>query len=214
MHLDKQCSCCKKWLENNSYWMHKMDPPIKWAGHSEKEYLYHKCKQCCLKDIDSDDIKTILPLFEEFNVPYIKEEWERIHKRYPDNSSISRYLALMKLRGFYEFQYEDSDRLNEIQQIKDNDRLNKFQKASKNMMDIRRKKVKAIYFNAFHCPECGLELHKDNIVLTTYPAQYCYYCDCGFRITSFQQPGYEYEFEDEEIGYDASVFMEKEMTYV
>lgn len=67
------------------------------------------------------------------------------------------------------------------------------------MIDIRRKRVKAIYFNAFHCPECGLELHKDNIVLTTYPAQYCYYCDCGFRTTSFQQPGYEYEFEDEDL---------------
>lgn len=66
------------------------------------------------------------------------------------------------------------------------------------MIDIRRKRVKAIYFNAFHCPECGLELHKDNIVLTTYPAQYCYYCDCGFRTTSFQQPGYEYEFEDDD----------------
>ena len=65
------------------------------------------------------------------------------------------------------------------------------------MLDVRRKKVKAIYFNAFHCPECGLELHKDNIVLTTYPAQYCYYCDCGFRTTSSQKPGLEYEFEDE-----------------
>lgn len=67
------------------------------------------------------------------------------------------------------------------------------------MLDVRKKKVKAIYFNAFHCPECGLELHQDNIVLTTWPAQYCYYCDCGFRTTSFQQPGYEYEFEDEDL---------------
>ena len=67
------------------------------------------------------------------------------------------------------------------------------------MLDIRRKKVKAIYFNAFHCPECGLELHMDNVVLTTYPAQYCYYCDCGFRTTSFEQPGIEYEFEEEDL---------------
>ena len=67
------------------------------------------------------------------------------------------------------------------------------------MIDVRRKKVKAIYFNAFHCPECGLELHMDNIVLTTYPAQYCYYCDCGFRTTSSQKPGLEYEFEDEDL---------------
>lgn len=67
------------------------------------------------------------------------------------------------------------------------------------MFDVRRKKVKAIYFNAFHCPECGLELHMDNITLMTYPAQYSYYCDCGFRTTSFQKPGLEYEFEDEDL---------------
>lgn len=67
------------------------------------------------------------------------------------------------------------------------------------MIDIKRKKVKAIYFNAFHCPECGLELYKDNITLTTYPAQYCYYCECGFRTTSFQTPGIEYEFEEEDL---------------
>ena len=67
------------------------------------------------------------------------------------------------------------------------------------MIDIKRKKVKAIYFNAFHCPECGLELYKDNITLTSYPAQYCYYCECGFRTTSFQTPGIEYEFEEEDL---------------
>ena len=67
------------------------------------------------------------------------------------------------------------------------------------MLDVRRKKVKAIYLNAFHCPECGLELHMDNVVLTTYPAQYCYYCDCGFHTTSSQKPGLEYEFEDEDL---------------
>lgn len=67
------------------------------------------------------------------------------------------------------------------------------------MIDIRKKKVKAIYFNAFHCPECGLELHMDNIVLMTYPAQYSYSCDCSFCTTSSQKPELEYEFEDEDL---------------
>ena len=66
------------------------------------------------------------------------------------------------------------------------------------MFNIKRRKVKAVYHNAFCCPECGLELHRDRNVLTTYPAQYCYFCDCGFRTTSSQLPGYEVEFEDEE----------------
>lgn len=67
------------------------------------------------------------------------------------------------------------------------------------MFDIKRRKVKAVYHNAFCCPECGLELHRDSIVLTTYPAQYCYFCDCGFRTTSSQLPGYEVEFEEEDL---------------
>lgn len=67
------------------------------------------------------------------------------------------------------------------------------------MFDIKRRKVKAVYHNAFCCPECGLELHRDNIVLTTYPAQYCYFCDCGFRTTSSQLPGYEVEFEEDDL---------------
>ena len=67
------------------------------------------------------------------------------------------------------------------------------------MIDIKRRKVKAVYHNAFCCPECGLELHRDSTVLTTYPAQYCYFCDCGFRTTSSQLPGYEVEFEEEDL---------------
>lgn len=66
------------------------------------------------------------------------------------------------------------------------------------MIEIHRKKIKAIYLNSFYCPECGLELHKDNKILPTYPAQYCYYCDCGFSTISSQLPGFEYEFEDDE----------------
>lgn len=66
------------------------------------------------------------------------------------------------------------------------------------MIDIKRRKVKAVYHNAFCCPECGLELHRDRTVLTTYPAQYCYFCDCGFRTTSTQLPGYEVEFEEDD----------------
>lgn len=108
----KKCSCCGNLLEESSYWTHKMDPPIKWKGHLEKEYLYHKCKQCCIKDIDFNNIETILPLFEEFNVPYIKKDWERIYKRY-SNNSIPRYLALMRLCGFYCYEYTDSDWLNQ-----------------------------------------------------------------------------------------------------
>jgi len=37
------------------------------------------------------------------------------------------------------------------------------------------------------CPECGRPLWRRNdVVLTTYPEQYQYECDCGWRGTAFR----------------------------
>ena len=36
------------------------------------------------------------------------------------------------------------------------------------------------------CPNCGKKLfYRNNVVLTTYPAQYQYECECGFVGYSF-----------------------------
>jgi len=44
--------------------------------------------------------------------------------------------------------------------------------------------VKPVYVKAL-CPKCGIELKKSNVVLTTYPEQYQYYCEkCDFTSTS------------------------------
>lgn len=65
--------------------------------------------------------------------------------------------------------------------------------------NIKKKYVKAIYFESFTCPECDTELEQDQVVLTTYPPQYPYYCpSCGFACVSSQAPGLRYEFEEEE----------------
>ena len=36
------------------------------------------------------------------------------------------------------------------------------------------------------CPNCGRKIYKrTDIILTTYPAQYIYECDCGWHDTAF-----------------------------
>lgn len=36
------------------------------------------------------------------------------------------------------------------------------------------------------CPNCGKEIYLDNtVVLTTYPPQYSYWCECGWSGTSY-----------------------------
>ena len=36
------------------------------------------------------------------------------------------------------------------------------------------------------CPECGKKIwRRTDIILTTYPAQYRYECDCGWTGTAF-----------------------------
>lgn len=38
------------------------------------------------------------------------------------------------------------------------------------------------------CPKCGAKVYfNSSIVLTTYPPQYSYWCDCGWHGTSFMR---------------------------
>lgn len=62
------------------------------------------------------------------------------------------------------------------------------------MKIITKRKEVQTFFTKAYCPECGNELFKDNYVLTSYPAQYPYYCiKCGFKTTSFEDfPKIEY----------------------
>lgn len=64
------------------------------------------------------DIKA---LCKEYNIPYIKTEWERVLARYHDyDVSFKRYRAKMKLAAYRAFTYEDSDELN------GDDKMNKY----------------------------------------------------------------------------------------
>lgn len=75
------------------------------------------CKDCLYSNLNDEDINTILPLMEEFDIPYIKNAWQRLlNNKKPNVSSIfGKYLALMKLCTYRGYTYKDTDMLNSLE---------------------------------------------------------------------------------------------------
>ena len=115
MNKKYQCSECGKLLPQEDFWTHKADDRV-WKDHSKREYKYSKCKKCCYKNIDWDDKNTILDFCRQFDVPYLEEELQKYIDRYGHQQSLSRYLALMRLRGYYGFGFEDTALMEEWRQ--------------------------------------------------------------------------------------------------
>ena len=70
-----------------------------------------------LSKIDYDNPETFLPYLEKLVYPYLKEEWayKVKHGREHNYTNIfSRYIALMRLRGYRDFSFQDSSYLNEL----------------------------------------------------------------------------------------------------
>ena len=105
-----QCTCCGKRLPEKDFWKHKADPPI-WRGHADKEYYVSKCKNCYLSNVNLENMDTIFPILEEFNVPYLESIWKRYCEKWNYNilQILPRYLNLMRLCSFYEMQYKHSE---------------------------------------------------------------------------------------------------------
>lgn len=100
----QQCIKCQLVLPLTDFWTYKTNPPTP----------CNKCKTCYKNEIDPYDIKTILPILKEFNMPFIEDEWEGIKKRYPNKSSqwVEIYMSKMKLFSFRNFEYKHSEWLN------------------------------------------------------------------------------------------------------
>lgn len=63
---------------------------------------------------------------------------------------------------------------------------------------IKRKTIKSIYQEELYCDSCDEKMKTTNIVITTYPEQFEYYCPkCNNKITSFNSyPRLMYEWEE------------------
>ena len=63
------------------------------------------CKDCLTMFVDNWDPKTYLSILEQIDVPYIKEEWDKLlekYGQYPEKMTgttiLGRYLSKMKLK--------------------------------------------------------------------------------------------------------------------
>ena len=74
-----------------------------------------------LSKIDYDNPETFLIYLEKLDYPYLKEEWayQVKHGRESNCTNIfGRYISLMRLRGYRDFSFQDSNYLNELRNKK------------------------------------------------------------------------------------------------
>lgn len=87
-----------------------------------------ECKKCITRHVDNWDPKTYLWILEEINVPYIKDEWDRLLNRYGTDPKkltgmtiLGRYLSKMKLAQYRNYTWEDTERLKAEQEARTRD---------------------------------------------------------------------------------------------
>lgn len=78
------------------------------------------CKKCWTMHVDNWDPKTYLPLLEELDVPYVKEEWDKLLAKYGSDvknltgtTILGRYLSKMKLKQFINYRWADTEKIAE-----------------------------------------------------------------------------------------------------
>ena len=104
----KFCTSCGRVLEDKDF-------------YTFKDYtLDNVCKECRLKGKSDRFPEDYFPLFELYDIPYFFKEWDALvnyHVRCcvienkPYTSIFGKYLSKMKLKGFKDYSYKDSDYL-------------------------------------------------------------------------------------------------------
>ena len=94
---------------------------------NEKEFFKLKdgtrhtmCKSCLTMNIDNNDPSTFTWILEQFDVPYIEQDWRQLsNKIYMKNpatfgggSVIGQYIRMMNMTQYSKYSYADSDKLN------------------------------------------------------------------------------------------------------
>ena len=94
---------------------------------NEKEFFKLKdgtrhtmCKSCLTMNIDNSDPSTFTWILEQFDVPYIEQDWHQLsNKIYMKNpatfgggSVIGQYIRMMNMTQYSKYSYADSDKLN------------------------------------------------------------------------------------------------------
>ena len=94
----------------------------KYYRKRDNNFYLDKTKEEILSEIDYDNPKTFLPYLEILDYPYLEPEWNNClqHGRERNlNNIFGKYIALMRLKGYKGFSYQDSDYLNNLRKRKD-----------------------------------------------------------------------------------------------
>ena len=103
---------------------HRVLPISDYFTFKDKQLYTGMCKSCAYKRIDVNDLSTFLPFMELFDIPYIESQWNRLialaersspFDVAPASRVFGKYLSLMKLRGYIDFSFKDSEELNKIE---------------------------------------------------------------------------------------------------
>lgn len=94
----------------------------KYYRKRDNNFYLDKTKEEILSEIDYDNPKTFLSYLEILDYPYLKHEWNICLQRGRErnlNNIFGKYIALMRLKGYRGFSYQDSDYLNNLRKRKD-----------------------------------------------------------------------------------------------
>ena len=94
----------------------------KYYRKRDNNFYLDKTKEEILSEIDYDNPKTFLPYLEILDYPYIEYEWNhclQLGRGHNLNNIFGRYIALMRLKGYKSFSYQDSDYLNNARKKND-----------------------------------------------------------------------------------------------
>lgn len=85
----------------------------------------NQCKKCITMHVDNWDPDTYLWILQEADVPYVPKEWQSLMMKYAGDPSqvtgttiLGRYLSKMKLKQYKDCRWKDTERLQELEDVK------------------------------------------------------------------------------------------------
>lgn len=112
--MSHYCEKCNRTMDDNQFYTSKN---LEKYPHEGKLNL---CKKCLTMHLDNWDPDTYLWILQEIDVPYIKEEWDRLLEKHGQDPKkitgvtiLGRYLSKMKLKQFAKYTWEDTAVLQE-----------------------------------------------------------------------------------------------------
>lgn len=116
MATGTQCYCevCGRTMDEGQFYLSRNVEKYPPNGRLKQ------CKKCLTMYVDNWDPNTFLPILEEVDVPYIKQEWDTILEREVAKGDpskltgmtiVGKYLAKMRIKQFKDARWADSEKL-------------------------------------------------------------------------------------------------------